>query len=276
MRMFRMRLMEPAPAQTGEDGGGAAAGAETPEPAPGGTGDGEAAPGGEGAQASAAAAHVAAPAGGTGGAGEGEAKPEGAEGAPATAAAAHIPKTGEAKPAAQKPAAGEGQKKPVDLAAMSDEDYAKLVVPDVDGVEGDRSLIGPMAKDLRALGIQPDTMKEIARIYGEKVKEAIAADDARREASMKERAEACEREITDQQWTDFSAAYSEMIAGDAELAHLVQHTELGSSPAFIRLCALAGSTLRVERPTPAAASAGSGLADLNRRLFDATVPPNLR
>lgn len=193
---------------------------------------------------------------------------------PTSAAAAHVPTPGES-PDGDEPA-GRPNPDVADLSGMSDEDYAKAVIPDVDGDETDRSLIGAMSQGLRELGVQPGLMQKIAALYTEKVRDALAQDDAERAAAMKELNAKCEAEITDQQWADFGAAYAECIAGDGELKHLVDHTELGSSPAFIRLCALAGATLRVERTPAATASAGSGQADLNRKLFEATVPPNLR
>ena len=235
---------------------------------------------------SAAAAHAAAgqPSGEHGGgagepavAADGGASPTRAA-EPTSAAAAHA--AAAAKPGGEadggKSAGGKPGDGDVDLSGMSDEDYAKLVVPDVDGKEGDRSLIGPMSQGLRELGVQPALMQKIAALYSEKVREALAKDDEARAASMRERNARCEAEVTEQQWTDFGAAYQSCIASDPELRHLVDHTELGSSPAFIRLCALAGASLRVERTPPATASAGSGQTDLNRKLFEATVPPNLR
>lgn len=265
--MRALHSMHPflAPAEDG----GAAGGADSAAPA---------------APASAAAAHVPAsgeiPDGGNETAQNDPAPATPAE--PASAAAAHAPAPGESpdggspggdgKPAEpRKPDRGDA-----DLSSMSDEDYAKAVVPDVEGGEADRSLIGAMSQGLRELGVQPGLMQRIAALYTEKVRDALARDDAERAAAMEELNARCEAEITDQQWADFGAAYAECIAGDGELKHLVDHTELGSSPAFIRLCALAGATLRVERTPAATASAGSGQADLNRKLFEATVPPNLR
>lgn len=285
--MNRLHCRHPFLAPAGEGGGDGAGAGVTPPAAP--------APASE--PTSAAAAHGRPADGGNGDGTAGNGQPaDGGNGAgtgvtppaapaqapgPTSAAAAHAPPadggngTGGGKPAGDEPA---GRPKPdvADLSAMSDEDYAKAVIPDVDGEDPDRSLIGAMSQGLRELGVQPGLMQKIAALYTEKVRDALAKDDAERAAAMKELNAKCEAEITEQQWADFGAAYADCIAGDEELKHLVDHTELGSSPAFIRLCALAGATLRVERTPAATASAGSGQADLNRKLFEATVPPDLR
>ncbi len=184
---------------------------------------------------------------------------------PASAAAAI------AKPAEQK-----AEVKDIDLAKTSDEDYAKLVLPDVDGQEVDRSLITPMAKELRAAGIQPHVMAKVGEIYRKVVKDEIAKDEAARAARMKEMSAKCLEQVTDDEKRDFAAAYFEHIAKDATLKHVVDHTELGSNLAFIKLIALAGATLRVETPPPASATAGSSQTDLDRRIFEKTVPKDLR
>lgn len=207
------------------------------------------------------------------------AEAQGAPSEPSSAAAAHAPaagRRGDGGGDGEGAEAGADGEAEADLSSMSDEEYAAAVVPDADGAEADRSLIGPMSRGLIELGVQPALMRKIAALYSEKVRDALAKDDAERAAAMMERNAKCEAEVSEQQWADFGAAYSNCIAGDEELRHLVDHTELGSSPAFIRLCALAGATLRVERAPAATASAGSGHADLDRKVFEATVPPNLR
>lgn len=226
-------------------GAGAAAGTtETPPPA------------------SAAAAHAAEPAAETPPADEGQP----AQGAtPASAAAAHA---AEKPPAKEEPAA--------DLGKMTDEEYAKLVQPDVEGEEVDRSLITPMAKELREAGIQPAVMAKVAGIYRKAVAEAVAKDEAARAARMDELTAKCNAEVTAEEWKDFGAAYRDHIAKDPALKHIVDHTELGSNPAFIRLIALAGATIRVDSAPPASASAGSGHTDLERAVFERTVPKDLR
>ena len=159
---------------------------------------------------------------------------------------------------------------------MSDEDYAKLVQPDVEGEEVDRSLITPMAKELREAGIQPDVMAKIAPIYAKAVDAAIAKDAADRAERMKSLSDECEKQVTQEEWKNFSSAYNEYIKGDADLERVFRETELGSSPKLIKLIALAGSTLRGEGTAPAPASAGSGQNDTDRAVFEATVPAHLR
>ena len=172
---------------------------------------------------------------------------------------------------------GEGAaEKDVDLASTSDEDYAKLVQPDVEGKAADRSLITPMAKELREAGIQPSVMAKVAAIYRKVVDADLKRDADERAARMREMTEKCLAEITEEERLDFSAAYAEHIAKDPALKHVVDHTELGSSPAFIRLIALAGATLRAERQPPAAAAAGSSQTNLERSVFERTVPESLR
>lgn len=169
-----------------------------------------------------------------------------------------------------------GQEKDVDLAKTSDEDYAKLVQPDVEGEEVDRSLITPMAKELREAGIQPHVMSKVAAIYRKVVDAEVQRAEAARAAKLKEQTEKCLAEITDEEKKDFAAVYREHISKDAFLKKLVDHTELGSSPAFIRILALAGATLRVEKGAPASAAAGSSLHDTDQGVFEATVPKHLR
>ena len=164
----------------------------------------------------------------------------------------------------------------IDLAKTSDEDYAKLVQPDVEGEEVDRSLITPMAKELREAGIQPHVMAKIAAIYGRAVDAKLAEDAAERARRMKELDARCLAEVTDEEKRDFAAAYSDVIAKNETLKHLVDTTELGRDPAFVKLIALAGATLRVETPPPASAAAGSSQTDLERAVFEATVPKDLR
>ena len=169
-----------------------------------------------------------------------------------------------------------GQEKDVDLAKTSDEDYAKLVQPDVEGQEVDRSLITPMAKELREAGIQPHVMSKVAAIYRKVVDAEVQRAEAAREAKMKAARDKCLAEISEEEGRDFAAAYREHISKDAFLKNLIDHTELGCSPAFIRLIALAGATLRVEKGAPASAAAGSSLHDTDQGVFEATVPKHLR
>ena len=100
--------------------------------------------------------------------------------------------------------------------------------------------------------------------------------EAAREAKMKAARDKCLAEISEEEGKDFVAAYREHISKDAFLKNLIDHTELGCSPAFIRLIALAGATLRVEKGAPASAAAGSSLHDTDQGVFEATVPKHLR
>ena len=162
------------------------------------------------------------------------------------------------------------------LASFRDEDYAKLVQPDVEGQEVDRSLITPMAKELREAGIQPHVMSKVAAIYRKVVDAEVQRAEAAREAKMKEARDKCLAEISEEEGKDFAAVYREHISKDRFLKNLVDHTELGCSPAFIRILALAGATLRVEKGAPASAAAGSSLHDTDQGVFEATVPKHLR
>lgn len=188
---------------------------------------------------------------------------------PATAAAAHANPAQEEKPQEEKPA-------DADLSAMTDDDYAKIVQPDVEGEEVDRSLITPMAKELRAAGIQPNVMAKIAPIYRKAVDDAIAKDKEARAERMKALNAECEKQVTAEEWKNFAAAWSDHIKGDAELERIFSETELGSNPRLIKLIALAGATLRVEGQPPATASAGSGQTNLEQAVFERTVPKDLR
>ena len=206
------------------------------------------------------------PEGDGGGAGGGTQPPAGSGTPPASAAAAHGDGGGANRPA------------DIDLSKMSDEDYAKAVIPDAkDGEpEADRSLITPMAKELREMGVQPAQMAKIASLYAKTVRAELAKDEAAREERMRELNAKCEREVTAEEWKNFSAAYKDHIAQDAELKHIVDHTELGSNPAFIKLIALAGATLRVETVASPTGASGSSQHDTDRGVFLATVPKDLR
>lgn len=189
---------------------------------------------------------------------------------PTSAAAAHAAKDG-------KDGTKDAQKD-ADLAALSDDDYAKAAIPDVDGQqdEPDRSLVTSMAKDLREAGIRPDVVAKIAPIYAKAVRDQLAKDEAERAKSMAELTARCEQEISDGEWKDFAVAYNAHIAKDPFLKGIIDHTELGSNPAFIRLAALAGASIRVDGAPPASATAGSGQTDLDRKVFEQTVPKHLR
>lgn len=214
---------------------------------------------------------------GNGEPGTGNGEPQ-TQAAPTSAAAQMAGQAGQAGQAGNgEQGTGNGEPKDIDLAATSDEDYAKLVMPDVEGGEApDRSLITPMAKELRAAGIQPSVMAKIAPIYRKVVEADIAKAEAERAARMKELTEKCLKEVTEDERRDFAAVYRDHISKDAQLKELVDHTELGSSAAFIRIMALAGATLRVETTPPASGSAGSGRHDTDRAVFEATVPAHLR
>ena len=129
---------------------------------------------------------------------------------------------------------------------------------------------------LREAGIQPHVMSKVAAIYRKVVDAEVQRAEAAREAKMKEARDKCLAEISEEEGKDFAAAYREHISKDAFLKNLIDHTELGCSPAFIRLIALAGATLRVEKGAPASAAAGSSLHDTDQGVFEATVPKHLR
>jgi len=258
-RLMAWPLMDAA--GDGGGGGGAADG--------GGQAGGDGGAAGAGEQKPPAGGSAAAAIAGNGGAaGAGEQKPPAGGSAAAAIAAGGA---GEQKPPAGGSAAGD-----VDLAAIDDEAYAKLVQPDVDGETVDRSLITPMAKELREAGIQPGVMAKIGAIYRKVVRAEVEKDEAARVERMKTLTEKCLAETTDEEKKDFAAAYAEHIAKDPELKRIVDTTELGSSVAFVRLVALAGATLRVERTPPATAAAGSSQKDTDRAVYEATVPRHLR
>ena len=164
----------------------------------------------------------------------------------------------------------------IDFEKTSDEEYAKLVVPDREGEEVDRSLITDMAKELRAAKVPPSQMARIGKIYDAAVRAAIAKSDAAHAARMKEGREKCLAQLTEEEVRDAAAAYREYVAPDARLAARVKNSEIWNEPALVRLMAIAGSTLRVETPPPVSAAAGSSQSDLDRRIFEKTVPKDLR
>ena len=164
----------------------------------------------------------------------------------------------------------------IDLANTSDDDYARIVVPDMEGEEADRSLITPMAKELREAGIQPRVMAKIAAIYKKAVAAELEKDAADRAKRMKEMSAKCLNEVSEEEKKNFAAAYGEYIAADPRLKRIIDETELGVDSGFIKLIAIAGAALRVETPPPASATAGSSLHDTDRRVYEATVPKHLR
>ena len=169
-----------------------------------------------------------------------------------------------------------GETEEIDFEKTSDEEYAKLVVPDREGEEVDRSLITDMAKELRAAKVPPSQMARIGKIYDAAVRAAIAKSDAAHAARMKEGREKCLAQLTEEEVRDAAAAYREYVAPDARLAARVKNSEIWNEPALVRLMAIAGSTLRVETPPPVSAAAGSSQSDLDRRIFEKTVPKDLR
>ena len=263
--LINWRLMDAA---GGEGGGGAGADAGNGEPGNGGT--------------SAAAKHAGDGEPGTGNGEPGTGNGEPGNGEPGnggtSAAAKHAGDAGNGEPGTGKGEPGNGGED-VDLAKMSDEDWAKAVMPDPekDGdPKPDRTLLAPMAKELREAGIQPAAMKKVVAAYDRSLAAYMKTQDEARAARMKELTEKCEKEITPDQWKNFSAAYREIISKDEALKELVDHTELGSSPAFVRICALAGASVRVDRQPPATGAAGSSRNDTDRAVFLATVPQHLR
>ena len=150
------------------------------------------------------------------------------------------------------------------------------MVPDREGEEVDRTLITEMARELRAAKVPPSLMAKIGKIYDATVRASIERSDAERAARMKEGREKCLAQLTEEEIRDAASAYREYVAKDARLAALVKDSEIWNEPALVRLMAIAGSTLRVETPPPASAAAGSSQTDLDRRIFEKTVPKDLR
>lgn len=254
--------------EAGSEGGGGTSAAAAHAGDGAGTGDGGAGAGGA-SGTSAAAAH----------AGDGEGAGDGGAGAGATAGTDNGGGTGAGGAAkTDAGAAGAGAAKEPDYAKMTDEDYAKAVIPDAKEGEAqpDRSLITLMAKDLREQKIDPAQVAKISAVYDKAVKAEIERRNKAEDERLAGLREACEKEIKPEEWKDFSAAYRKFVTSDEVLRHFVDNTELGSNPAFIRLIALAGASVRVDAPPPATAAAGGGQTSLDQKVFLATVPEHLR
>lgn len=166
----------------------------------------------------------------------------------------------------------------IDLNEISDDDYAKAVVPTEDGTdeEPDRSLITAMAADLRTAGISPKVMQPIAKIFDKVIRDIHNKQAEERKASMMAKAKACNEAVSEETWKDFARACKEYIKGKPNLEYVIAHTELGSDPDFIDLIAKLGVPLRVERGTSATVAARSSRDDLERAVFEQTVPKHLR
>jgi len=190
-------------------------------------------------------------------------------------AAARAGKAGAAAPAPQdgNPAPQETEEE----ARAADEAYAKEVLPDgADGTAPDRSLVAAMARELRAAKVPAETVRTVAGIYDRAAQREMGRLRAEREARIREMNAAADKEFSSDDWKNVGAAWRAFVAGDERLRDALETTELGSTPAMIRILALAGTAVREDGRITAPAGGVSGGNDTDRAVFMATVPKDLR
>ena len=180
---------------------------------------------------------------------------------------------------------GEEPKEPTreELAAMSDEDWAKGVLPDDKDAEGhdiDRTFMTNMAKVCREAGISPRQMQAMSGRFQELAKAEMQKQDAAR-AEQQKRLDAANAAATkaaiekfdDRQWEDIRAAGAKYIPAGSELAKLMEGP-LGSNVELLSILNVVGKSLRSAAPD-ATGAAGSGEHDAGLAVALKTVRPGV-
>ena len=189
---------------------------------------------------------------------------------------------------AQKGGAGAGGEEPKEptreeLAAMSDEDWAKGVLPDdkdADGHEIDRTFMTNMAKVCREAGISPKMMQkmsgrfqELAKAEQKKLDDAAAEQRKQLDAANAAATKAAIEKFDDRQWEDIRAAGAKYIPAGSELAKLMEGP-LGSNVELLSILNVVGKSLRSAAPD-ATGAAGSGEHDAGLAVALKTVRPGV-
>ena len=188
----------------------------------------------------------------------------------------------------QKGGEGGGEEQPKEptreeLAAMSDEDWAKGVLPDDKDAEGrdiDRTFMTQMAKACREAGITPRQMQvasarlqELSKAEFDKQDAANRAAQEQLDAANAAAAKAATEHFDKHQWADIAAAGKKYIPEGSELDKLMAGP-LGSNIELLTLLSVVGKTLRGADPG-ATGAAGSGSHDSGMSVVMKTVPAEL-
>lgn len=180
---------------------------------------------------------------------------------------------------------GEEPKEPTreELAAMSDEDWAKGVLPDDKDAEGhdiDRTFMTQMAKVCREAGISPKMMQkmsgrfqELAKAEQKKLDDAAAEQRKQLDAANAAATKAAIEKFDDRQWEDIRAAGAKYIPAGSELAKLMEGP-LGSNVELLSILNVVGKSLRSAAPD-ATGAAGSGEHDAGLAVAHKTVRPGV-
>ena len=180
---------------------------------------------------------------------------------------------------------GEEEKEPTreELAAMSDEDWAKGVLPDDKDAEGhdiDRTFMTNMAKVCREAGISPKMMQKMSGRFQELAKAEMQKQDAARAEAQKQldaanaaATKAAIEKFDDRQWEDIRAAGAKYIPAGSELAKLMEGP-LGSNVELLSILNVVGKSLRSAAPD-ATGAAGSGEHDAGLAVAHKTVRPGV-
>ena len=180
---------------------------------------------------------------------------------------------------------GEEPKEPTreELAAMSDEDWAKGVLPedkDAEGHEIDRTFMTQMAKVCREAGISPKQMQAMSGRFQELAKAEMQKQDAARaerqkvlDAANAAATKAAIEKFDDRQWEDIRAAGAKYVPAGSELAKLMEGP-LGSNVELLTVLSVVGKSLRAAAPD-ATGAAGSGEHDAGLAVARKTVRPGV-
>ena len=180
---------------------------------------------------------------------------------------------------------GEEPKEPTreELAAMSDEDWAKGVLPDDKDAEGhdiDRTFMTQMAKVCREAGISPKQMQAMSGRFQELAKAEMQKQDAARAEQQKQldaanaaATKAAIEKFDDRQWEDIRAAGAKYVPAGSELAKLMEGP-LGSNVELLTILNVVGKSLRAATPG-ATGAAGSGEHDAGLAVALKTVRPGV-
>lgn len=170
-----------------------------------------------------------------------------------------------------------------ELAAMSDEDWAKGVLPDDKDAEGheiDRTFMTQMAKVCREAGISPKQMQamsgrfqELAKAEQKKLDDAAAEQRKQLDAANAAATKAAIEKFDDRQWEDIRAAGAKYIPAGSELAKLMEGP-LGSNVELLSILNVVGKSLRSAAPD-ATGAAGSGEHDAGLAVALKTVRPGV-
>ena len=170
-----------------------------------------------------------------------------------------------------------------ELAAMSDEDWAKGVLPDDKDAEGheiDRTFMTQMAKACREAGISTKQMQamsgrfqELAKAEQKKLDDAAAEQRKQLDAANAAATKAAIEKFDDRQWEDIRAAGAKYIPAGSELAKLMEGP-LGSNVELLSILNVVGKSLRSAAPD-ATGAAGSGEHDAGLAVALKTVRPGV-